>query len=119
LIWGNPRRETPDCPRRTAGENAQPTNRFALRDMEHDTLPNSPALSLQNKLDRIAHERDVLALMRELARAGLREGDAVHHASTGDAGRLWIDRDDHPPRVVVVTDKGAREVYSAGCWLPV
>ncbi len=116
---GNPRRETPDCPRRTAGENAQPTNRFAFCDVEQDTLTNSPALSLQNKLDRIAHERDVLALLRELARAGLREGDAVRHAATGDTGRLSIARDERPPRIVVVTDKGAREAYSAGCWRPI
>jgi hypothetical protein len=87
--------------------------------MAHDSLPNSPALSLQNKLDRIAHERDVLALMGELARAGLREGDAVHHAATGDTGRLWIDRDHRPPRIVVVTDTGARESYSAACWRPI
>lgn len=93
-------------------------NRLALRDMEHETPANPPALSLQNKLDRIAHEREVLALMRELARAGLREGDAVHHAATGDTGRLWIDREGHPPRVVVLTGTGARETYSAGCWRP-
>jgi hypothetical protein len=87
--------------------------------MDPDTLPESPPLSLQNKLDRIAHERDVLALMRELARAGLREGDAVQHARSGAYGRLFIDRDGHPPRVVVIKDGGTRETYSAGCWLPV
>ncbi len=87
--------------------------------MAHDSLPNSPGLSLQHKLDRIAHERDVLALMGELARAGLREGDVVRHCATGDAGRLRIDRDDHPPRIVVVTDTGARESYSAACWRPI
>ena len=86
--------------------------------MQHDALPNPPALSLQNKLDRIAHEREVLALMRELARAGLREGDAVHHAAAGDAGRLWIERNGRPPRVVVLTDKGGQEAYSATQWLP-
>ncbi|MFN3566011.1 MAG: hypothetical protein ACK4V1_08520 [Burkholderiaceae bacterium] len=86
--------------------------------MEHDTPSSRPALSLQSKLDRIAHERDVLALMRELARAGLREGDAVRHACTGDAGRLWIDREGDPPRIVVLIETGAREVYSADFWRP-
>jgi hypothetical protein len=113
------RRETPNCPRRRAGENARPTNRFALRNMTPDTLPESPPLSLQNKLDRIAHERDVLALLHELARAGLREGDAVRLAGSGTIGRLWIDREGRPPRIVVVIDGGTQEAYSAERWLPV
>jgi hypothetical protein len=75
-------------------------------------------MSLQHKLDRIAHERNVLALLHDLALAGLREGDAVQHAMTGDAGRLRIDREDDPPRVLVVTDKGTSETYSASCWRP-
>jgi hypothetical protein len=37
---------------------------------------------------------------------------------TGDSGRLWIDREDDPPRVLVVTEKGVSETYSAGCWRP-
>lgn len=86
--------------------------------MEHDTPQSGPALSLQSKLDRIAHERDVLALMRELARAGLREGDVVRHACTGDAGRLWIDREGRPPRIVVLIETGTREAYSADFWRP-
>ncbi|GAB4472638.1 MAG: hypothetical protein OHK0044_16430 [Burkholderiaceae bacterium] len=87
--------------------------------MAPDTLPESTPLSLQNKLDRIAHERDVLQLMSELARAGLREGDAVRHAGSGATGRLWIDREGRPPRVFVVLASCAREVYSAGVWLPI
>ncbi|MEW5881392.1 MAG: hypothetical protein AB1761_13225 [Pseudomonadota bacterium] len=86
--------------------------------MEHDTPQSCPALSLQSKLDRIAHERDVLALMRELAQAGLREGDVVRHAASGDAGRLWIDREGDPPRIVVLIETGALEPYSAACWRP-
>jgi hypothetical protein len=112
------RRETPDCPRPTAGENARPINRLASGDMEHDAPSHPPALSLQHKLDRIARERDVLALMGELARAGLREGDAVRHIATGAIGRLWIDRDGEPPSAFVVTEDGGREPYSAGRWLP-
>jgi len=75
-----------------------------------------PALSLQDKLDRIAHDRDVLALQRVLADGGLREGDAVC-AVTGDRrGRLQITRDESPPRLRVVADDGSASDYSAALW---
>jgi hypothetical protein len=83
--------------------------------MKTDLSP-PPALSLQDKLDRIAHERDVLALQRELARGGLREGDAVC-ALDGDArGRLRITRDEHPPRLRVLGDDGTVSDFSAARW---
>ena len=56
-------------------------------------LPPPPALSLQEKLDRIAHERDVLALQRELAQGGMREGDTVFALDGKARGRLLIARD--------------------------
>ena len=80
-------------------------------------LPSpAPALSLQNKLDRIAHDRDVLALLRELAHQGLREGDAVRRADDGTAGRVTIDRQESPPRIVVATDVGEREPFRLDRW---
>lgn len=80
--------------------------------------PTSPApvLSLQHKLDQIAHDRDVLALMRELARQGLREGDPVRRAADGVPGRLAIDRRESPPRVVVATDVGHCEPFNQSHW---
>jgi hypothetical protein len=79
-------------------------------------LPPPRALSLQDKLDRIAHERDVLELQRRLANDGLREGDAVrrHDGSTG--GRLLIARDEQPPRLLVQSDDGTCSEYATGAW---
>jgi hypothetical protein len=76
----------------------------------------APVLSLQHKLDQIAHDRDVLALLRELARQGLREGDPVRRAADGTPGRLAIDRGESPPRVVVATDLGDYEPFSLLHW---
>lgn len=84
--------------------------------MKSDFPPPAPALSLQNKLDQIAHDRDVLALMRQLARDGLREGDPVRRAGDGTAGRLTIDRQETPPRIVVATDIGDRVPFDHGHW---
>jgi hypothetical protein len=75
-----------------------------------------PALSLQDKLDRIAHERDVLALQRELATSGLREGDTVLAVDGGARGRLRIARDESPPRLRVLTDDGAAAEFSPSRW---
>jgi hypothetical protein len=79
-------------------------------------LTPPPALSLQEKLDRIAHERDVLALRRELARGGLREGDIVHATDGKVSGRLMIARDESPPRLRVVADDGTRSDFSVASW---
>jgi len=86
--------------------------------MKSELPAPAPALSLQNKLDQIAHERDVLALLRELARHGLREGDRVRRADDGASGRVTIDRQQSPPRIVVATEVGSREPYSLGRWQP-
>jgi len=84
--------------------------------MKSENPPPGPILSLQNKLDRIAHERDVLALMRELAQEGLREGDPVCRTDDGTPGRVAIDRQESPPRIVVATDVGLREPFSRSHW---
>ena len=76
----------------------------------------APTLTLQGKLDQIARDRDVLALMRELARQGLREGDAVRRADDGTPGRIAIDRDESPPRIVVATAAGSREPFTIALW---
>lgn len=79
-------------------------------------VPPPRALSLQDKLDCIAHERDVLELQRLLARDGLREGDAVQKVGGGASGRLLIARGEQPPRLLVQTDDGGRSDYSADHW---
>jgi len=79
-------------------------------------FPPPPALSLQDKLDRIAHERDVLALLRLLADDGLREGDAVCAVTGDQRGRLKIARDESPPRLRVVADDGTISDYSVRLW---
>ena len=79
-------------------------------------LSTRPALSLQDKLDRIAHERDVLALQRDLARSGLREGDTVLALDGGARGRLLIARDETPPRLRVLADDGTAADFSAARW---
>jgi hypothetical protein len=84
--------------------------------MKSELPPLSPALSLQNKLDQIAHDRDVLALLRDLAREGLCEGDPVRRADDGTPGRLTIERQKSPPRVVVATDIGCRLPFDRMHW---
>jgi hypothetical protein len=78
--------------------------------------PPPPALSLQDKLDRIAHERDVLALQRELADGGLREGDTVCAVHGPQRGRLQIARNESPPRLRVIAEDGTQSDYSADLW---
>ncbi|MFN9031151.1 MAG: hypothetical protein ACK5XM_13300 [Betaproteobacteria bacterium] len=81
------------------------------RTVKQEYRPASPALSLQGKLDQISHDRDVLHLMRELARHGLREGDTVRNLADGTEGRLVISRQDHPPRTLVALPDGSREPF--------
>jgi hypothetical protein len=73
-------------------------------------------LSLQDKLDHIAHERDVLDLQRQLARCGLREGVPVQRHDGGTTGRLVISRDEQPPRLRVQADDGTRVDYAPEAW---
>jgi hypothetical protein len=83
--------------------------------MKSEVPPPAPQLSLQNKLDQIAHDREVLALLRELARQGLREGDIVARAD-GTRGQIAIDRQEASPRIVVATDSGSREPFDPRGW---
>ncbi len=84
--------------------------------MKQEHPPASPALSLQGKLDQISHDRDVLHLLRELARHGLREGDMVRNTADGTEGRLVISRQDQPPRTLVALTDGSREHFSTDTW---
>ena len=70
-------------------------------------------LSLQSKLDLIARDRAVIALLRELAAGGLCEGDCVRHAQTGETGVLNVERNDAEPRAVVVLASGARAAFDS------
>jgi hypothetical protein len=76
---------------------------------------NGPAepLSLQDKLDRISHERDILAQLRELARHGLHEGDAVVQLVSGAAGRVIVLRTADKPCCVVELPNGAQVPFDA------
>lgn len=84
--------------------------------VKQELPPPSPVLSLQSKLDLISHDRDVLHLQRQLARAGLREGDSVRHVLDGTEGRVAITRQDHPPRVLVALLGGSHEPFVADLW---
>lgn len=85
----------------------------------HVTLDAEP-LSLQGKLDRIAHERAVLALARELAGHGLLEGALVRATADGGElrGRLEIARETSPPQARVRLDDGRLHAYERGRWSP-
>jgi hypothetical protein len=72
-------------------------------------------LSLQDKLDRIAHDREFLALLRDLARQGLQEGDVVVHRKDGCRGRLVVSRDQ--TQALVVRDDGTEMPLSRGEWI--
>lgn len=84
--------------------------------MKQEHPPASPALSLQGKLDQISHDRDVLHLLRDLARHGLREGDTVRNLADRTEGRLVISRQDHPPRVMVALHGGDQEPFALERW---
>ena len=74
-----------------------------------------PPLSLQDKLDRISHERDVLAQLRDLARQGLHDGDSVRQRESGACGRVVVLRGEPVPRSVVQLDDG-RQVPFDTSW---
>jgi hypothetical protein len=77
---------------------------------------NSP-LSLQDKLDRISHDRDVLAQLRDLARRGLHDGDSVCHRESGVCGRVLVLRAEPVPCSVVQLDDGRQVPFDSG-WSP-
>jgi hypothetical protein len=72
-------------------------------------------LSLQEKLDRIAHDRDHLAVLRELARQGMQEGDVVVHLRNGSRGRLIVSPDQ--TQALVVRDDGTEMPFNRGEWM--
>jgi hypothetical protein len=80
--------------------------------------PTSP-LSLQDKLDRISHDRDVLAQLRDLARQGLHDGDSVRHRESGISGRVMVLRAQPEPCSVVVLDDGGEVPFDSSCWSPI
>lgn len=84
-----------------------------MKDLAATGLP----LSLQDKLDRISHDRDVLAQLRTLARHGLHEGDAVRHRESGASGRVVVLRTEAVPCSVVQLDDGRQVPFDAG-WSP-
>jgi hypothetical protein len=81
--------------------------------MQPEKLPPATQLSMQDKLDLIAHEREVLELLRELATLGFCEGDPVRHIASGAIGRLLITREDPAPHVVVTLPSGSRTAFDS------
>lgn len=77
--------------------------------------PSDAPLSLQDKLDRIAQERRVLALLRELMRDGLHDGDDLRHRISDRRGRLAVLRSAEP-QAVVVMDDGTQVAFTADEW---
>jgi hypothetical protein len=82
--------------------------------MKPEHLPPASSLSLQSKLDLIAHDLDVLALLRWLAAQGLCEGDRVRHTASGEIGYLNVTREDDMPCAVVVLPSGSRAAFDPG-----
>ena len=82
-----------------------------------DESGGAAPLSLQDKLDRISHDRDVLAQLRDLARRGLHDGDAVRHRESGACGRVRVLRTEPVPCSVVQLDNGRQVPFDSG-WSP-
>jgi hypothetical protein len=78
-------------------------------------IPGTP-LSLQDKLDHISRERKVLAILRDLVRHGLHDGDAVRHRASGMHGWVTVLRAEDEPHPVVVLDDGTRTEFRAEDW---
>jgi hypothetical protein len=77
---------------------------------------SSAPLSLQEKLDRISHDRKVLDALRELMRHGLHEGDVVEHCVDGSHGQLVVLRGASEPRTVVQFEDGTQVSFQASDW---
>lgn len=74
-------------------------------------------LSLQDKLDRISHDREVLAQLRTLARRGLHDGDRVVQRPSGAAGRVIVIRSTAEPCCVVELSDGQQVPFDTS-WVP-
>lgn len=81
---------------------------------KHEQPPFADSLTLQGKLDLIAHDLDVLALLRALAAQGLCEGDCVRNAASGAIGHLIVTREEDEPRAVVLLASGSRAAFDSG-----
>lgn len=77
--------------------------------------PANP-LTLQDKLDRISHERKVLSVLHELARHGLHDGDPVRHRDSNARGRVKVLRSAVEPHPVVVLDDGSQAEFLFDDW---
>jgi hypothetical protein len=73
-------------------------------------------LTLQDKLDHISHERKVLAILRDLVRHGLHDGDSVRHRVSGSHGWVMVLRTEEDPHPVVVLDDGTRTEFRVEDW---
>jgi hypothetical protein len=80
----------------------------------NDACGGNLPLSLQDKLDRISHDRDVLAQLRDLARRGLHDGDPVCHRASGACGRVVVLRAERIPCSVVQLDDGRQVPFDSG-----
>jgi hypothetical protein len=80
----------------------------------NDWPGSASPLSLQDKLDRISHDRDVLAQLRDLARHGLHDGDPVRHRDSGAFGHVKILRAAPVPCSVVQLDDGGQVPFDPG-----
>jgi hypothetical protein len=72
-------------------------------------------LSLQDKLDRISHDRKVLEVLRDLMRLGLHDGDALVRTADGARGVLQVLRGSEP-RAVVLLDDGREAPFAPPDW---
>ena len=79
----------------------------------NDSRGSASPLSLQDKLDRISHDRDVLAQLRDLARQGLHDGDSVRQCESGACGRVVVLRGQPVPCSVVQLDDGRQVPFDA------
>ena len=82
-----------------------------------DACGGNAPLSLQDKLDRISHDRDVLAQLRDPARRGLADGDPVCHRASGACGRVVVLRAERIPCSVVQLYDGRQVPLDSG-WSP-
>lgn len=81
--------------------------------MSPESKPSVHALSMREKLDALAREREVLIALRDLARSGLHEGDTLTHRTEGKQGRLLVQRTGPSAGIMIQTTDGERCPYSS------